>query len=99
MDELPEVVAILRREAGQGCRPSELLRLLANRPGGEYSSSLVLAFRAAFKLQPRALTLIGGWSPTGGEITDTRIDAELGPLVAAMPPAPALGTPSDDTTL
>jgi hypothetical protein len=82
MEELPEVVVLLRAEARRGCRPSELLRLLAARPGGTYTSSLVFAFRAAFGVPPEALTLIGGWSPKGGEITDARIDDELGPLVA-----------------
>jgi hypothetical protein len=78
-----EVTRQLRDGARRGRKPSELLRSLAATPEGAYGSFLVFAFRAAFGVPLRELTLIGGWSPTGGEITDARIDEELGAAIAA----------------
>jgi hypothetical protein len=76
------VVDQLRDEALPGRKPSDLSRLLTRSPEGAGTLFLVLAFRAAFGLPLRELALIGGWSADGsGEITDARIDSELGPLV------------------
>jgi hypothetical protein len=83
MDIAKTVVDQLRHEAQRGRRPSELLRLLTGRPEGAGTLFLVKSFRSAFGLPVRDLALIGGWSADGrGEITDARIDSELGPLIA-----------------
>jgi hypothetical protein len=46
---------------------------------------MILAMRAAFDMPLRNLSIIGGWFADGsGEITDERIDEELGPAIEAV---------------
>jgi hypothetical protein len=84
MEIANKVVDQLRDEARHGRKPSDLLRYLIDCHEAKGTFFLVLALRTAFGLPLQALTMIGGWSADGnGEITDDRIDAELGPLILA----------------
>src|SRR5262245_30151422 len=82
-----EIVSLLRSEARLGSKPSDMLRLLCNIPDARGGGRMVMAFRRAFLVPISHVALIGGWFPNGsGEITDARIDEELGPAILAAKP-------------
>ncbi len=90
MHDFEAIAPQLREMARKGSSPTEMLRFLANQPSGAYDSFIVLAMRKAFDIPLRNLTIIGGWSANGkGEITDARIDEELGPAIKAASEAQA----------
>ena len=83
------LVQELRRNAYDGAKVPDLLRLLHKRLGREaaYGTTLAKYFMAAFDLPLRAVSPIGGWAPDSrGEISDARIQELIYPEIMRKKP-------------
>ena len=78
-----EIIEHLRSMAKSGQQPSELLKFMTVELGMTDQVDIMQLFSAAMKVTLGEVTAIAAWWHEGErELTDTDIDAYMGPIVA-----------------